>query len=132
MSRTDAQKNATALFEAKTYDKFMLRVFKGERDKYHNFAEKNGYTSLNKFVISAINCKMNCAELEGINGINAANYIESNYYTVEQYSDFHNVRPSYIRKLINRGLVKGAINIATVNFVPKDTPSPNGILPKYF
>ena len=74
-------------------------------------------------------CKRNCVEPEGINGINAANYIESNYYTVEQYSDFHNVRPSYIRKLINRGLVKGAINIATVNFVPKDTPSPNGLLP---
>ena len=53
MSVTDAQKRATAKFEQKKYDKILLRLEKGEKDKIKSFAATNG-ESVNGFIRRAI------------------------------------------------------------------------------
>ncbi len=53
MSVSKAQKKATAKFEQQNYDKVLLRMSKGKKEKIKSHAEKNG-ESLNGFVNRAI------------------------------------------------------------------------------
>ncbi len=53
MSVTDAQKRATAKFEQKRYDKILLRLEKGEKEKIKAHAESRG-ESVNGFITRLI------------------------------------------------------------------------------
>ena len=53
MSVTDAQKRATAKFEHKRYDKILLRLEKGDKEKIRAFAAERG-ESVNGFIRRAI------------------------------------------------------------------------------
>lgn len=50
---TDAQKKATAKYENKAYDKVLLRLAKGKRDKIKEHARNQG-KSLNAYVLDLI------------------------------------------------------------------------------
>lgn len=56
--KSDAQKRAVTRYVSKTYDKITVTVKKGEREKYKEFAEKNGYESFNQFCVDAIEEKI--------------------------------------------------------------------------
>ena len=53
MSVTKAQKRATAKFENKKYDKILLRVEKGEKEKIKAFVAEHG-ESINGFICRII------------------------------------------------------------------------------
>ena len=53
MSVSDAQKRATAKFELKNYDKILLRLEKGEKNKIKEYASEHG-ESVNGFIRRAI------------------------------------------------------------------------------
>lgn len=53
MSVSDAQKAATAKYEAKAYDKVLVRFPKGKKERLQNHAEAQG-ESVNGFINRAI------------------------------------------------------------------------------
>lgn len=46
-------------FQKEKYDRIIVNVSKGQKEKIDNEAKKRGYKSLNAFVVDAINEKMN-------------------------------------------------------------------------
>ncbi len=61
MKYSDAQKEATARYNRKAYDRINVIVRKGEREKIKLFAAGQG-KSLNRFICDAIAEKMNAEE----------------------------------------------------------------------
>lgn len=55
---SDAQKEATARYNKKTYDRIEIVVKKGQRQVIKDFAASQG-KSLNRFVLDAIEFQMN-------------------------------------------------------------------------
>lgn len=55
---SDAQKEATARYNKKAYDRINIIVKKGQREIIKNFASSQG-KSLNRFVLDAIEAEMN-------------------------------------------------------------------------
>lgn len=56
---TDAQKKATAKYESENYDKVLLRMPKGERDKIKAFIKSiRPDESLNEFINKAVDERM--------------------------------------------------------------------------
>ena len=53
MSYSDAQKEATARYNKKAYDRISVVVPKGERQKIADFAKQQG-KSLNRFILDAV------------------------------------------------------------------------------
>lgn len=58
MKYSDAQKEATARYNRKAYDRINVIVKKGERERIKQFAAGQG-KSLNRFICDAIAEKMN-------------------------------------------------------------------------
>lgn len=54
MSYTEASNKATQRYIKKAYDQFVVRVPKGDRDKYSKQAAKKGL-SLNAYIIQLLN-----------------------------------------------------------------------------
>ena len=54
----DSQKEATARYNKKTYDRINIIVKKGQREVIKNFAAQQG-KSLNRFVLDAVEAEMN-------------------------------------------------------------------------
>ncbi len=64
MKYSDAQKEATARYNKKAYDRINIIVKKGQRQVIKDFAESQG-KSLNRFVLDAIDAEMKkCKESE--------------------------------------------------------------------
>ena len=57
LAYSDAQKEATARYNKKAYDRISLVVPKGKRQVIKDFAQKQG-KSLNSFICEAIEAKM--------------------------------------------------------------------------
>ena len=57
MPVSEAQKKATAKYEQQNYDKILLRLEKGKKDRIKNHAESKG-ESLNGFINTAIDEKI--------------------------------------------------------------------------
>ena len=55
---SDAQKEATARYNKKAYDRIDLVVKKGQREIIKNFAASQG-KSLNRFILDAVEKEMN-------------------------------------------------------------------------
>ena len=55
---SDAQKEATARYNKKAYDRIDIVVPKGQREIIKNFAASQG-KSLNRFVLDAVEAEMN-------------------------------------------------------------------------
>ena len=55
---SQAQNKATQRHIHKNYDQFVIRVPKGTRDKYSEYAQSRG-TSLNKLVVELLEKEMN-------------------------------------------------------------------------
>lgn len=55
---SDAQKEATARYNKKAYDRIDLIVKKGQREIIKNFAASQG-KSLNRFILDAVEKEMN-------------------------------------------------------------------------
>ncbi len=58
MKYSDAQKEATARYNKKTYDRINVIVRKGQRQIIKDFAASQG-KSLNRFICDAIEAEMN-------------------------------------------------------------------------
>lgn len=58
MKYSDAQKEATARYNKKTYDRINVIVRKGQRQIIKDYAAKQG-KSLNRFICDAIHQEMN-------------------------------------------------------------------------
>ena len=58
MKYSDAQKEATARYNKKTYDRINVIVWKGQRQIIKDFAASQG-KSLNRFICDAIEAEMN-------------------------------------------------------------------------
>ena len=56
---SEARIKANNKYNAKTYDTMSIKVKKGKREYYKSAAKELGYDSFNKFVISAMNEKIN-------------------------------------------------------------------------
>lgn len=54
----DSQKEATARYNKKTYDRINIIVKKGQREIIKNFAASQG-KSLNRFILDAVEKEMN-------------------------------------------------------------------------
>jgi len=50
---------AKTKYEKENYDQIKFRVKKGEKEKYQEAAKKEGYNSLNEFILSAVEEKVN-------------------------------------------------------------------------
>lgn len=61
MKYSDAQKEATARYNKKAYDRINIIVKKGQRELIKAYAAKQG-KSLNQFVLDAIEAEMNREE----------------------------------------------------------------------
>lgn len=61
MAYSDAQKEATARYNKKAYDRIDVIVPKGRRQIIKDFAASQG-KSLNRFINDAIDCQMNKAK----------------------------------------------------------------------
>ncbi len=57
MKYSDAQKEATARYNKKTYEKINVFVHKGERQIIKDFAAKQG-KSLNRYILDAVAVQM--------------------------------------------------------------------------
>ena len=55
---SDAQKEATARYNKKAYDRIDLIVKKGQREIIKDFAARQG-KSLNRFILDAVEAEMN-------------------------------------------------------------------------
>ena len=60
---SDAQKEATARYNKKAYDRIDLVVKKGQREIIKNFAASQG-KSLNRFILDAIEAEINKTKTE--------------------------------------------------------------------
>ena len=58
MKYSDAQKEATARYNKKAYDRIDLVVKKGQRQVLKDFAASQG-KSLNRFILDAVEAEMN-------------------------------------------------------------------------
>lgn len=58
MAYSDAQKEATARYNKKAYDRIDLIVKKGQRQVIKDFAASQG-KSLNRFILDAVESEMN-------------------------------------------------------------------------
>lgn len=58
MKYSDAQKEATARYNKKAYDRINLIVRKGQRQIIKDFAASQG-KSLNRFILDAVDAEMN-------------------------------------------------------------------------
>ena len=58
MSYSKAQNKATQKYQKENYDRINLTMPKGKRDYYKSEAKKLGYDSVNKFIISAMDEKI--------------------------------------------------------------------------
>lgn len=58
LKQSDAQKEATARYNKKTYDRINIIVHKGQRQLIKDFAAKQG-KSLNRFICDLIEAEMN-------------------------------------------------------------------------
>lgn len=63
MKYSDAQKEATARYNKKTYDRINVIVHKGQRQVIKDFAASQG-KSLNRFICDAIEAQMNPTQAE--------------------------------------------------------------------
>lgn len=63
MKYSDAQKEATARYNKKAYDRINIIVKKGQRQIIKDFAASQG-KSLNRFVLDAVEAEMNKAKTE--------------------------------------------------------------------
>jgi len=63
MKYSNAQKEATARYNKKTYDRINVIVHKGQRQIIKDFAASQG-KSLNRFICDAIEAQMNPAQTE--------------------------------------------------------------------
>ena len=63
MKYSDAQKDATARYNKKAYDRINIIVKKGQRQHIKEFAAKQG-KSLNRFVCDLIEAELNKEETE--------------------------------------------------------------------
>lgn len=64
MKYSEAQKEATARYNKKAYDRINIIVKKGQREIIKNFAASQG-KSLNRFILDAVEAEMNkCKETE--------------------------------------------------------------------
>ena len=61
MKYSNAQKEATARYNKKAYDRINIIVKKGQRERIKAYAAKQG-KSLNRFVLDAIEAEMNRGE----------------------------------------------------------------------
>lgn len=61
MKYSDAQKEATARYNKKTYDRINIIVKKGQRQVIKEFAASQG-KSLNRFILDAVEKEMNKTE----------------------------------------------------------------------
>lgn len=61
MSYSDAQREATARYNKKTYDRINVVVPKGQRQKIAEFAARQG-NSMNRFILDAIAREMEQSE----------------------------------------------------------------------
>lgn len=59
MSYTESSKKATIRYISKAYDQFVLRVPKGNREKYKAHAAAKG-KSLNQLIIDLLEADMSC------------------------------------------------------------------------
>ena len=57
MPYTDAQKRATAKYNAKAYDRIEIKVKKGQKEIIQKHAEEQG-TSLNSYIVDLIESDM--------------------------------------------------------------------------
>lgn len=57
MSYSEAQKEATARYNKKAYDRISVVVPKGQRQVLSDFAKKQG-KSLNRFILDAVEAQM--------------------------------------------------------------------------
>lgn len=57
MSYSEAQKEATARYNKKAYDRISVVVPKGQRQALSDFAKKQG-KSLNRFILDAVEAQM--------------------------------------------------------------------------
>lgn len=55
---TQARIDANKRYRDKTYDNLSVAVLKGKREYYKTEAKKLGYTSINQFIISAMDEKI--------------------------------------------------------------------------
>ena len=58
MPVSDAQKKAVTRYDAKAYDKFLVRVKKGEKAEIEEAAKTSPEGSLNGYVVSAVKQRM--------------------------------------------------------------------------
>lgn len=63
MKYSDAQKEATARYNKKTYDRINVIVKKGQRQIIKDFAASQG-KSLNRFICDAIEYQMNAENMK--------------------------------------------------------------------
>ena len=63
MKYSDAQKEATARYNKKTYDRINIIVKKGQRQVIKDFAEKQG-KSLNRFICDLVDAELNKSKTE--------------------------------------------------------------------
>ena len=61
MKNSDAQKEATARYNKKAYDRINIIVRKGQRQIIKDFAASQG-KSLNRFILDAVEKEMNIAK----------------------------------------------------------------------
>lgn len=54
MPYTEAQKKATAKYNAKAYDRMEIKVPKGQKEPIINQAKKRGFESYNAYIINLI------------------------------------------------------------------------------
>lgn len=64
MKYSEAQKEATARYNKKAYDRINIIVKKGERETIKAYAASQG-KSLNRFVVDCINAEMNREKKSG-------------------------------------------------------------------
>lgn len=58
MAYSDAQKEATARYNKKAYDRIEIKVKKGRKQAIVDYAKTNHYDSVNQFIVSLIEKEM--------------------------------------------------------------------------
>lgn len=58
MAYSNSQKEATARYNRKAYDRIEIKVKKGRKREIIEFAKRKGATSINSFIVSLIDTAM--------------------------------------------------------------------------
>lgn len=58
MAYSDAQKEATARYNKKAYDRIEIKVKKGRKQEIVDYAKEHHYDSVNQFIMSLIEKEM--------------------------------------------------------------------------